>query len=762
MKKYLVLIPLIFCLVSLKAQRVGSVRGIIKDNVTQAAVSNTTVNIVGTELSTICTEEGEFEFNNVPVGRLELSISSVGFKTQLLKELLLSSNKTLVLDIFLETQTEDLSEVVVTAASPNLSGAKNSIQTITVEQVMRFPASFFDPARLAFSFPGVANTNDQANGMSIRGNNPRGLQWRLEGMEIVNPNHLANAGTFSDQASSNAGGVNMISAQMLGNMNFLTGAFPAEYGNAISGVMDMRLRKGNNEEYEHTAQVGLLGIDLATEGPLNKKNGSSYLLNYRYSFTGLLALGGLTFGGEDIRFQDLSLNLSFPNEKLGDFTLFGMGGLNSNEFAFEDEEGLGPQFEKDISTINYYGKMGAAGVTHSKRINSSLLWKNALVFSGSRTSREQFVDPTSSFFSPYQNEINKTSKLSFSSIFTNRVSSNSDVKAGLYMTRTSDSLSSLQSDLIQDVSSWIVQPFAQYNTSLGSKANLTVGLHYLNYTLNNTASLEPRANLGVALSPKSEMNLSYGRHSQLFSPLLYAGNEDLKPTLSDHYVLGYDLKLKKSASFSAELYYQSLSNDLASSGLSHLSGVNLTDYLNLDIRSLNNDGKSRNYGIEFNYNKYLDNGFFALINTTLYKSEYMAEDGNYYESKYSGNHIVNLTLGKEWSISKDRILGVNTRIVWMGGFRSYQIDEQASVLQRRTVFDYDSGLTDKRADYFRPDIRIYLKRSKAKLNRMWSIDIQNVANYKNESFDYYDAFQGKIITKYQLGLIPMLNYRWEF
>ncbi len=762
MNKFIILLTLFTSSVSLSAQQQGTIRGVVKDNVTQAAVGNATVTVVGTEFNTISNEAGEFEFKGVPVGRLELSITSVGFRPQLVKELLLGSNKTLVLDIFLESQTEDLSEVVVTAASPNLSGAKNSIQSITVEQVLRFPASFFDPARLAFSFPGVANTNDQANGMSIRGNNPRGLQWRLEGMEIVNPNHLANAGTFSDQATSNAGGVNMISAQMLGNMNFLTGAFPAEYGNAISGVMDMRLRKGNSTEYEHTAQVGLLGIDLATEGPLSKKNGSSYLLNYRYSFTGLLALGGLTFGGEDIRFQDLSLNLSFPNEKLGDFTIFGMGGLNSNEFTFEDEDGLGPQFEKDISTINYSGKMGVAGVTHSKRINSGLLWKNALVFSGSRTSREQFIDPASVLFLPYQNEITKTRKLSFSSIFTNRVSSNSSLKAGLYITRTSDSLSSLQSDLFQDMSSWIVQPFAQYNASLGSKAYLTVGLHYLNYSLNNTSSIEPRANLGFELSSKSEINLSYGRHSQLFSSLLYAGNDELKPTLSDHYVLGYDLKLQKSASISAELYYQSLSNDLGNSALSHLSGVNLTDYINLDIRSLNNDGKSRNYGIELNYNKYLDNGFFALINTTLYKSEYMASDGEYYESRYSGNHIVNLTIGKEWSISKDRILGLNTRIVWMGGFRSYQINEQASVLQQRTVFNYNIGLTDKRADYFRPDLRIYLKRSKAKLNRMWSIDIQNVANYQNESFDYYDAFQGKVITKYQLGLIPMLNYRWEF
>ncbi len=761
MKKSLLLLPFLFCLFFAgQAQQTGTIRGQVKDAVTEALIENVTVQVEGSTLNAQTNSSGEFVINNVPVGRVELSVSAVGFTRQLVKELLLASNKELIVPVYLVPAVTDLEEVQITAASPNLSGAKTSIQSITVEQVMRYPATFFDPARLAFSFPGVANTNDQANGMSIRGNNPRGLQWRLEGIEIVNPNHLANAGTFSDQATVNAGGTNMVSAQMMGSMNFLTGAFPAEYGNALSGVMDMRLRKGNNKEYEHTAQVGLIGVDLASEGPINKEKGSSYLINYRYSFTGLLALGGLSFGGESIKFQDLAVNLSFPNKKLGDITFFGMGGLNSNEFTFDDEEGTGPEFEKDLFAINYYGKMGAAGVTHSKTFSPNLLWKNAIVYSGLRNERTQEIDPLSSYYLPSSNDVSNTSKLSLSSIVTNRFESGAGLKAGVYLTQTADSISSFQNDLVGDFSSMILQPFLQYNTGLGERANLTFGLHYLTYTLNSTSSLEPRANLGFMINPKSNLNIAYGRHSQLFSSWLYAGNSNLKPTLSDQFVLNYSTATGKSSSLTAELYYQSVHHDLSSRNQAHLVGVNLTEYI--DPSSLVNEGEGRNYGLELNFNKYLDNGFFALANTTLYKSEYKALDGNFYESRYSGNYIFNITIGKEWEVSKSRVLGVNTRLVWMGGFRNYTIDLDASKLAMKTVFDYNSGLTEKRPDYFRPDIRVYLKRSKDKLNRMWSIDLQNVANYQNVAFDYYDAYQGTVITKYQLGMVPMLNYRWEF
>ena len=308
-----------------------TIRGKVIDFVSEQPIIGASITLLSLKKGTQTDTDGSFLFGQTPIGRYQLQVSSVGYESQIISELLLESGKEMVLEVRLHTTSNQLAEAVVRAPSANLSGAVTSIQNISTEQIFRYPGTYLDPARLATAYAGVANSNDQANGLVVRGNSPNGMQWRLEGVEIVNPNHLSNAGTFSDRITQNSGGVNILSAQLLGNMNFLTGAFPAEYGNALSGVMDMRLRQGNDKKHEFTAQAGLIGIDLAAEGPIGKR-GASYLVNYRYSFTGLLATMGVKFGGEDIRFQDLAFNFNFPTKKAGTFMLFGMGGLSSNIF----------------------------------------------------------------------------------------------------------------------------------------------------------------------------------------------------------------------------------------------------------------------------------------------------------------------------------------------------------------------------------------------------------------------------------------------
>ncbi|SOE22676.1 TonB-dependent Receptor Plug Domain [Spirosomataceae bacterium TFI 002] len=751
------------------AQENGVLRGSVSDAFSNEKIEKARVEVIGKDLRTETNAKGEFEFTQLPLGRIELQISSVGHGTQIIKEILIKAGKTNQLDIYLESEVRQLEEVKVTAASPNLSGAVTSLQSISMEQVMRLPATFYDPARLAFTFPGVANTNDQANGMSIRGNNPNGLQWRLEGLEIVNPNHLANAGTFSDQPAANAGGTNMLSGQMLGNMNFLTGAFPAEYGNALSGVMDMRLRKGNNKEYEHTVQAGLIGVDLSSEGPLSKKNGSSYLINYRYSFTGLLALGGLSFGGETIKFQDLAVNLSFPTKKAGEFSVFAMGGLNSNEFAFDDEDGLGPQEEKDLSVIDYYGKMVAFGGTHQKAFKNNLLWKSALVYSTSSVEREQYIPNNGGFQDFDINEI-----LTYTSSIQKKISTNNSLKAGLFLTRNfldNSSLNVINNE--RAIVSNTIQPYFTYTQGLGDKASLVLGLHNVNYlpggsVYDSYSTLEPRLSFAYQISKNLGLNAAYGKHSQLSN---LRGLEFITPLKSDQFVLNLANTLNNLSKIKAEAFYQINTSTLFSSttGSSFFTETNLNDLFEFSSARdfLGNsftatDGRARNYGVELSYQRYLDKGLFALVNTTLYKSEFEAADGNYYDTKYSGDFIFNFTIGKEWTTKKDNIIGANTRIVWMGGFRNYVIDVAQSKTKGTTIFDYSQPLLDRNPDYFRPDIRVYFRKNKGKKNIMWSLDIQNLANYQNVSYKYYDSFLGEVKTKYQLGMIPMLNYRIEF
>lgn len=168
------------------------------------------------------------------------------------------------------------------------------------------------------SFAGIINEGSGNNDIIVRGNNPRFIQWRLEDIEIPNPNHFAIEGLTG-------GPINALNSQMLANSSFYSGAFASQYGNALSGIFDMKLRKGNDEKQEYSFSLGVLGLDFTAEGPISRKNKSSYLVNYRYSTLSLLDdIGLVDFGGVP-RYQDLSFKFYFPTENSGIFTLFGLG-----------------------------------------------------------------------------------------------------------------------------------------------------------------------------------------------------------------------------------------------------------------------------------------------------------------------------------------------------------------------------------------------------------------------------------------------------
>ena len=234
----------------------STIRGTVRDADTGIPLEGANLLLSPVEKGSITDVSGTFRFADLPVGRYLLTVSYVGYEQLVIPEILLESGKESIQDIRLSRAANQLAEATVLTSRPV---AYNSVQEITTEQTLRYAATYLDPARLTTSFAGVAAANDQANGLVIRGNSPNSMQWRLEGVEIVNPNHLSNAGTFSDRATQTGGGVNILSTQLLGTSYFLSGAFPAQYGNALSGVLDMYLRKGNDEKSEFTAQAGLIG-----------------------------------------------------------------------------------------------------------------------------------------------------------------------------------------------------------------------------------------------------------------------------------------------------------------------------------------------------------------------------------------------------------------------------------------------------------------------------------------------------------------------
>jgi hypothetical protein len=752
---------LLVCLISFStfAQKGQNIRINLKDQNTKAPISAATILVKNTALAGITNDQGVAAIENVPLGRHEIEITSVGYTKLILKELMFENAKEIILDLEMQASSKTLEQVVITAATPNMSNAITSLNTITFEQIMRFPATFFDPARLAFSFAGVANTNDQANGMSIRGNTPESMQWKLEGVEIVNPNHLSNAGTFSDQPTQTGGGTNILSAQMLGHMNFLTAAFPAEYSNTLAGVMDMTYRVGNNKKFQHTAQIGLIGIDLSSEGPLNKAKGSSYLFNYRYSFTGLLGLMGVDFGGESIKFQDLAFNFNFPTRRLGTFMLFGMGGNSSNQFVPNSDKTLW-ESEKDFNNIDFHSRMGVMGLKHSLKLSENWNLKTVIANSGLENLRDAYkTNPVFNISYSYQ----ARNILGFSSILSGNLNRRFALKTGLNINHYFNEFNIKNNgNSFYSLSGLMVQPFFRIINSEKTRLSYNLGFVLPHYTLSQKTYLEPRLGLAYGVSSKFELKASYGLHSYESSNQ-NAFALPYKPIRAHHFNLGYQYQLSENQELYGEIFYQNLFNMPVSKNqyLSVLNGYENT-VVELSTNTSNLNSQGRNYGIELNYRKYLSKGLFALINTTLYKAEFLAFDNKYYQTRFSGNHIINLTIGKEWSKSPGKFIGLNTRIAWLGGFRNYEILGAASITSKATIYNYSKPLIEKNPDYFRPDLRVYFKKSKDKLSRTVSIDIQNFTGQKNLAYQYYDALLEKITPRYQLGIIPMLNYRIEF
>lgn len=754
------------------------IRGIVTDSDNNQRLSGASLKLVGTEMGTITDSSGNFRLVNVPIGRYSIQVSSVGYGTVIIPEVLLEAGKEKILNLTLKETAQQLSETVVRSARPS---ALNSIQTITIEQTLRFAATFFDPARLATSFPGVVAANDQANGLVIRGNSPTGTQWRLEGVEIVNPNHLSNAGTFSDRPTQTGGGTNILSAQLMERADFMTGAFPAQYGNVLGGVMDVHLRKGNDQKHEFTGQAGLIGVDFAAEGPISRKNKSSYLVNYRYSFTGLLALMGIKFGGEDIRFQDISFNLSFPTRKAGHFTIFGMAGVSSNVFKAERDT-LQWKFQKDGFDIEFRNHMGAIGLTHSINLGKNTTWKTVLAASGLATRREGYVLSKTTFsrFFVQLDEFRKT-RYSLATSLSHKLNANWQLSEGLNLTYQEDSVQINNRGIsVGKMEGLIIQPYFSLTGKLAPRLTVQAGVHYLSYTYNKTNSLEPRAAVRYSATDRTALTLSYGLHSQLQLPQTYLSlknsdtRSDIFPnvllgfTKAQHLVLGFEKSLRKQTLIKIEAYYQSLFNVPIAKNDPTISYRVIPAFSTLNLiegftdAELVNKGTGKNYGVELTYQQFLRNDFYTLITGSLYNSTYKGQDGIERSTRFNGNHTFSFAAGKEFHKRPNRTFGVNLRVLWLGGYRDSPIDLEASRNLGQTSYKVAELYTIKMKDYFRPDVRIFWKRNKPNYTRTWSIDIQNVSNTQNEAYSYYDILQRQIVQQFQLGIIPVINYRVEF
>jgi hypothetical protein len=777
--KLLSLLFFLFISFKIVAQTGQTIRGKVSDQVNGKPIAGVSVQILNTSFGTLTDENGYFKLENIPSGRYQLKLSSVNYSEILVPEISLDLGKEKVLELTLNEKINNLSEVTVHPINASTINPTSS-RTFTVEETQRFAASFYDPARLAASFPGVTTTNDQANNISVRGNSPNSLAWRLEGVEIVNPNHLTNAGTYTDRPMQNGGGTIILSAQMLANSQFLSGGFSPEYGGSVSGLFDMRLRKGNNEKREYTVQAGLLGIDLSAEGPFSKKSKASYLLNYRYSFTGLLNAIGVPLGNEAIAYQDLALNINLPTKSFGNFTLFGMYGASSNDF--EVKEGEEKLFAKDYSIINFNAKMIAFGATHEVSLGQKMNWRTVFAISEKRNDRSElgFDQRSDSYTGPFYDNLS-SQRISFTSSINYRLSGSSKLKLGMFFTNINEEsahgdASKFNAGYIAKLNSGLVQPYINFQSNISSKLSLNAGLHYQYLVFNKTNSLEPRASISYKINPKADINFAYSLQGQLqpvatFGPDkegdgFVEGNRNLGFSKAHHYVLSFNKLIGDNLRFKTEIYLQNHFNVLTTIAKSPLSGMNLLDEYQFTA-PLNNVGTAINKGIEVSLEKYFDKKYYFLVSATIYDAKYKGSDGKEINSRFNGKYAANITAGKEWDWNKkgkNRVIGANLRGIYQGGYLESPVDVESSRFYQRSLYynSADKIFTVQLPDYYRVDLRLSVKKQKPKYTRTLSIDVQNVTNHLNTAFHYFDWAMDKVLEQKQLGMIPVLNWRVEF
>jgi hypothetical protein len=786
MNKILALIIAFMLFQNIRAQIEQTVRGVVTDNQSKSPLTGANVFIPDSTFSLggITDKSGKFRIENVPTGRNFVHISYLGYKKTTIP-IIVTSGKEVVLNIGLEESVSELNEIVFIVKRDKTRPVNELVsisgRTFSPDDTRRFAGSIDDPSRMAANYAGVSTTNDSRNDIIIRGNSPLGILWRLNGIDIPNPNHFGTMG-------STGGPISILNNNLLDNSNFLTGAFPSEYGNVLSGVFDLNLRSGNNEKREYLAQIGFNGFELGMEGPFsNNRSNSSYLFNYRYSSLAVFNALGLDFGtGAAVpQYQDISFRNDIATKKLGKFSLIGVGGKSYIELVQGEQDTTKKNLYGDEGFDTYYGsQMGMAGLIHLYQFNKNSYGKLCISVSGFSTKARQdslSTQDNKTAFPWYRMKFDQV-KSSVGYNYTNKFSPKAMLKAGTSVDNINYNLldSLLNGNAFRTLrnsngKAILLQSYAHLKYSFSDKLVLNTGIHYQQFFLNNSWFIEPRVGIKWDFREKQSLSFGSGFHSQLQPIYIYFNetqlsdgqilktNKNLDFSKSIHVVAGYDITVTQNLRMKIESYYQYNFNIPVETRPTYFSMVNAgADFDTPSVDSLENKGKGKNYGIEFTAEKIFRNGYYFLITASLFQSKYSGSDGIERNTAFNGNYTFNVLAGKEFKLGEESVLTLDYKLTLAGGKRFVPIDPGASITRGEAVYVEDKAYHEKYKDYFRTDIKIGYKRNGNNVTQELSVDFQNFTNRQNIFQKTYNPITKNINIQYQLGLFIVLTYRIYF
>jgi hypothetical protein len=806
MKLQLLLSFLVFNVLIFAQLPTQTVRGKVFDSETNYPLTGAKllIEVDGQKYMAAATTDGSFSILKVPVGKHQLVASAAFYDSRTLT-IEVTSGRELIVQIPLQEKISEQNAVRVVGRKQGEvlnEMAVLSAQQFSVEETNRYPGSRMDPARMASNFAGVNGADDSRNDIVVRGNSPLGVIYRVEGIDIPNPNHFAISGT-------SGGPVSLLNNKILGNSDFFMSAFPAEYGNSLSGVFDLKLRNGNNNQHEFTGQFGLLGTEFLAEGPLSKNSKSSYLVMGRYSTLTIFQKLNINLGTDAIpKYYDGAFKFNWILKNGGQLALFGMGGSSDIAIKISDFKEYTEDLYGEGDRDQYFGtSMITSGLNYKKSINEKTFISSTLAYSQEmqRTNHDYLRNRR---LDTLTNEIVydslyammayrfKVQKLSGYTAVNHKFNKQHLIKVGLSFDLIS--MNFLDSCLYNlDVpdnyelrwnyqgSAAIIQPFVQWKWRVSDNMDVTAGIHAQYFTLTNSISpFEPRLGWKYKMDNGQAIFAGGGLHSMIQPYYTYAykvlpgtnnpnSNLDMDFSRSAHSGIGYEKSFNKGFNIKTEAYYQYLYNIPVTVDPSSFSMINVgSGFSRLFMDELQNTGDGYNYGLELTVQKYFDKTFFFLFSGTVYNSQYRGSDMVWRNTSYNGNYVVNLLGGKEFKVGERSVIGIGGKVTAAGGKRYGFVDIAATNSAKEILF-MDSMFNERQfRDYFRADLKISWRKNADRVTHEFGLDLVNILGTKNLlTLAYKPALTPQEIAnpnfepfaeKTQLGFFPIFYYKIDF
>jgi hypothetical protein len=766
---------------TLKAQSLTTtVRGQITEKTTKLPIPGVHIKVQTEALvfQTVSDTFGNFKLNNVPIGRRNVHISSIGFKEQNLNNLVLTSSKDLILNIEMEESLVELQELVVKAKNdktkPLNALAADSARQFTVEEARRYAGNFQDVARMTTNYAGVSSAADGNNDIVVRGNSPIGVLWRLEGVDIPTPSHLAFLGT--------EGGYSIINFNTLSNSDFITGAFPAEYGNRNAAVFDLKLRKGNPERYEFTGQLAVSGLEFGLEGPFSKTSEGqrgTFLASYRFFDLQYIQKAGINLLSnlDGIPgFQDFTFKIHQPLKNNGTLTVFGVGGLS--RFKRKNTR----QDQSEISNT------GVTGMSYSHYYNKK--WRGTLwlAISGNQTKRlYSEADNTGKFrLTQDMNMVQAQTQAKYEIV--NKPDTRNVLKLGISAVQMNYDLlrkrlvnNVLQTNFDDNGNTFLYQAYAHWQHRLTEKWTFNTGIYTQYFDFNTTKSVEPRLSAQYTMHPKHRLSAAFGLHTQT-QPLMYytrqyvyknntqpvQTNRGLDFTRSRHIVISDDWFISEDWRLKTELYRQDLWDIPVRKGFPLYSANNAgsveSSILNIPD-SLVNKGKAFNQGIELTFEKFFSKNYYLMTTLSVYESKFKNLDIDWRNSSFGHQYVWNVLGGYEWNFGKNKrnAITLDGKINFLGGKPYIPINLPASVKNGFSVADVQNAYNKRLPNFNRVDVKVAWRLNRAHTTHFIYIELNNIFNAQSYLSTFYDPVtKQEVKESYQLGFLPLGGYRVEW